>query len=99
MEEYAGRIKWVYSESGIYPFHAKLAVIPELAIIMPKRFWSGQITTEEIVETCRKDKPELLVLPIGRTKEAWKELLDANYVLTTKDNKSILYVAKQSVRF
>ena len=95
MKEYASRTKWVYSESGIYPFHAKLLVPPELAIIMPKRFWSGQITTKEIVETCRRYQPELIVLPIAGNKFEWKPLLDGQYVATSIDKKNVLYVAKR----
>ena len=55
---------------------------------MPKRFWSGQITTREIVETCNRYQPELLVLPMTANKDEWKGLLDSEYVLTSIDKKS-----------
>jgi hypothetical protein len=47
MKIYAGQTKWVYAADGMYPFQARLPVPPELAIVMPKRFWSGQITTSK----------------------------------------------------
>ncbi len=95
MRQYAGRAKWVYSDSGIYPFHARLLVPPELAIVMPKRFWSGQITTQQIVETCKRYQTEMLVLPVYTARPEWKVLLDAEYSLVTTDNKYLLYVAKR----
>lgn len=95
MKEYASRTKWVYSESGIYPFHARLPVPPELAIVMPKRFWSGQITTQQIIETCKRYQTEMLVLPVNTDTSEWKSVLDTDYSLVTTDNKNLLYVAKR----
>ena len=95
MKEYAGRASWVYSESGIYPFHARLRVPPELAIVMPKRFWSGQITTAEIIEDCKRYRPELVVLPVASLNEEWKRFLSADYVFSSADTRSALYVAKR----
>ena len=95
MKEYASRTKWVYSESGIYPFHAQLEVRPDLAIIMPKRFWSGQISTSEIVEACKRYQPELLVLPKSANMDEWKGVLDTDYENKAMDRQSLLYVSKR----
>jgi len=95
MKEHAARTKWVYSESGIYPFHAHLIVLPELAIIMPKRFWSGQISTRKIVETCKRYQPEMIMLPRASATEEWKELLGRHYVVEATDKACVLYLAKR----
>jgi hypothetical protein len=95
MKQYADRTKWVYSESGIYPFHAGMVVPPELAIVMPKRFWSGQITTQQIVETCKRYQTEMLVLPVYTARPEWKVLLDAEYSPVATDGKHTLYIAKR----
>jgi len=94
MKEYSERTHWVYSQSGIYPFHAKLKVMPEVAIVMPKRFWSRQITTAEIIETCKRYKAEMIVLPNEAVSREWSRFLDSDYELVCRDKSSLLYVAR-----
>lgn len=96
MKEYADRANWVYSESGIYPFHARLPVRPDLAIVMPKRFWSGQITAADIIETCKRYRPELVVLPVASLSEEWKCFLSAEYAFSCADDRNVLYLAKRA---
>lgn len=94
MKQYAGRTRWVYVQPVIYPFHAGLAVPPELAVVMLKRYWSGQITPEQIVETCRRYKPEQLLLYRSRVGSEWKELLKADYQTVYQDTNYVLFVTK-----
>jgi hypothetical protein len=94
MKQYADHTHWVYVQPVIYPFHAGLAVPPELAVVMLKRYWSGQITPEQIVETCRRYKPEQLLLYQARVGNEWKELLKANYQTAYQDTNYVLYVSK-----
>jgi hypothetical protein len=91
MVENADHTRLVYSESGIYPFHSGLPVLPQLAIISSKRFWSGNITTGEIIELCRLEKPELIVLPRTTINAEWKSFLGQHYNLIGTDEKSLLY--------
>jgi len=86
----------VYSESPIYPFHAGLAVIPKLAVIMPKRFWSGQVSTPEIIETCKLQKPDFLNIPLSCLDPQWEIHLKNYCVLLTSDQKSLLYKLSRS---
>lgn len=95
MEEYAKSTHLVYSESGLYAFHAQLPVRPELAVITLKRFWSGQITTGQIVAICRRDKPEMIVLPEAKLTPEWKDFLDVEYENVARDDKSILFIARR----
>lgn len=95
MIDYADRTRWIYAQPVIYPFHARLAVPPELAVVMLKRFWSGQITTREIVDVCRRYQPEQLLLYRVRAGGEWKDLLDAEYAVAYQDREHVLYVAKR----
>jgi hypothetical protein len=54
MRQYAARTRWVYTQETVYPFHAGLIVVPELAVLPRKRFWSGQITNEQIWATIKR---------------------------------------------
>ncbi len=95
MKTFASRTKWAYSESGIYPFHARLLVPPELAIVMPKRFWSDQISISQIIETCKRYQTEQIVLRREAVNGEWKAFLDAGYQMTSTDGKHVHYVAKR----
>lgn len=94
MREYADRTRWVYTRYTIYPFHAGLLVIPELAVLPRKRFWSGQITDEQIWVTVKKYRPEQLLLTPGEVKPEVREFLAAGYVRVYQDEGKELYVAK-----
>ena len=96
MREYASRTKWVYAESALYPFHAQLPTPPELAVVMLKRFWSGQISTAGIIATCKQYQVEQLVLPLKDSHAGeWKALLAAEYDSACTDGRSCLYIAKR----
>jgi 4-amino-4-deoxy-L-arabinose transferase-like glycosyltransferase len=95
MRQYAGRTHWVYAQAVIYPFHAGLAVPPELAVMVLKRFWSGQITTADIVEICRRYKPEQLLLFHEHAGHEWKGLLDADYTVAYEDSTVVLFVSNR----
>lgn len=83
--------QWIYSESGIYPFHAGLLVDPHLAIIVPKRFWSGQISNHEILATLEKNPPAMIVLPHESITAQWLEFLQHGYAFVTNDANCRLY--------
>jgi hypothetical protein len=86
---------FVYSESGMYPFHARLPVLPQLAIVMPKRFWSGQITTTQIIQSCRIGKLGLIVIPRRALDAEWKRFLDGGYRAAATDAEAILYLRER----
>jgi hypothetical protein len=64
-------------------------------VTLTKRYWSGQITTAGIIETCRRYKAEVLVLPVEAVNEEWKDLLEREYDFGCSDKKSLLYVVKR----
>ena len=97
MRRYAPETHWVYAEPVIYPFHARLPVPPELAVVVAKRFWSGQISSQAILATCNRYRPEQVLLPNGPMSVDWKKFLDSGYSLAAADKTSLLYVAKSLV--
>jgi hypothetical protein len=94
MRRYAPGTHWVYAEPVIYAFHARLPAPPELAVVVAKRFWSGQISSEAILATCKRYRPEQLLLSNRLVSGDWKKFLDAGYTLACADQTSLLYVAK-----
>jgi hypothetical protein len=96
MKEYGDRTHWVYAQFGkeMYPFHAQLLMPPEIAMVTLKRYWSDQITTGEIVETCRRYQIEQLLLNPAKIEDDWKGFL-GDYDIVYQDTNSVLYVAKR----
>ncbi|MBP1658964.1 MAG: rane protein of unknown function [Candidatus Aminicenantes bacterium] len=62
MKAAAPGTRWIYTRATMYAFHARLRVIPELAVMPRKRFWSGQITPPEILALVKRYGPEQLLL-------------------------------------
>jgi len=97
MRRYAAGTHWVYTRFSIYPFHARLLVVPELAVLPLKRYWAGLITGEEIVATIARRKPEQLLLPAEDPVPALRQLLISGYTLVYEDGNLRLYVATRLV--
>ena len=94
MRQYAKHTRLVFTEETIYPFHAGLVVIPDLAVLPAKRYWSGQITKEQIWITVKRRRPEQLLLPSGPLSPLAKEFVEAGYVLVYREDGHALYVAR-----
>ena len=96
MREYTDQSHWAYAQFGdeAYPFNARLPMPPELAVVTLKRFWSGQITVEKIVEICQRYQVEELLLDSSRINYEWDALLN-DYDIVYKDKMFTLYVARR----
>jgi 4-amino-4-deoxy-L-arabinose transferase-like glycosyltransferase len=94
MRQYADRTRWVYAQQNIYAFHAGLTVVPELAVLPRKRFWSGQITNEQIWATVKRYRPEQLLLGDGPLDVGIREFVQVGYTRVYEDGANALYVAK-----
>jgi 4-amino-4-deoxy-L-arabinose transferase-like glycosyltransferase len=94
MRQYADRTRWVYARHNIYAFHAGLTVVPELAVLPRKRFWSGQITNEQIWATVKRYRPEQLLLGDGSLDAGISEFVETSYILVYQEGGHALYVAK-----
>jgi len=93
MKENANRTRWVYADNAIYPFHARLLMPPELAVITPKRFWSAQISVEDIVSTCRQRQVDLLLLELTSFDQTWRDFLQTGYSVECQEAYRTLYIA------
>jgi len=95
MMQRADRTSWVYTIGDMYPFHAGLKVIPELAVVPAKRVWSG-LTAEQVLEIVKKYRPEQMILSARRLplEEGVRQLAEAEYELVCEERERELYVAK-----
>jgi hypothetical protein len=102
LREYGKRTNWIYTRSTIYAFHAGLLVPPEVAVLPAKRFWSGQITDQQILAVLNRYHPEQLLLSNSphvsfnakSLNDSWNELISKQYTLVFEDGINYLYVAK-----
>jgi hypothetical protein len=95
MKEFACVTRWVYTPSTIYAFHAGLIVPPELAILVKKRFWSGNITKENITSIVERYQPEQILLRDGESLAPADLFIAANYILVYRSDGLNLYVSKR----
>jgi 4-amino-4-deoxy-L-arabinose transferase-like glycosyltransferase len=98
MGKYSAETKWVYSEGSIYPFYARLPVIPELAVLSHKRFWSGQIDDQEVFAIVQQYKPEQILVYGGIIPPTWHGFLESNYTLVAYDQQLDLYIESSVVK-
>ena len=94
MKQFAGRTRWIYTQSTMYAFHAGLLVPPKLAVISRKRVWSGQITDIQILTVVKRYQPEQLLLSNEAFLTEMKVFIDIGYLLVYDDGRHQLYVAK-----
>ncbi len=93
--EYGNQNHWVYTKATMYPFDAGLPVIPELAVLPLKRYWSGQITEGRILVILKKYRPEqILLTSYGAMDPGMREFIKRGYAPVCQDSGYTLYVAK-----
>lgn len=93
MKQHAATTQWVYCDNPIYAFHAGLPMPPELAVVTLKRFWSAQIDTAQIVETCGRRKVDQLLLGTpSLTNDEWTKFLTREFIeVYEQDNMTLLF--------
>ncbi len=94
MRKYASATRWVYTRETIYPFHARLLVIPELAMLPTKRFWSGQITEKQIWSLVKEYRPEQVLLADWQVDTGYWQSAQSGYRLVYHDQDQRLYVSR-----
>jgi len=92
IREQAPTTHWIYVQfdNEIYAFQTQLLMPPELAMVSLKRFWSGQITTSEIIATCQHYKPEQILLRNNDMMSDWTAFL-ADYNIAYQNKTYTLY--------
>ncbi len=95
MRRFREQTRWVYTRETIFPFHAGLRVIPELAVLPSKRFWSGQMYPEQIWDTVMRYQPEQVLLNSGELTPTARFYLDHHYEPVDQDGGNMLFVRKE----
>jgi 4-amino-4-deoxy-L-arabinose transferase-like glycosyltransferase len=89
---YAGKTRWVYSDGPIHAFHAGLLMIPELAVVSPKRYWSGEITPEQVLRLIMQYQPEQVILGIDNGNSLVENYVTGTYKLVAEEAGTRLLV-------
>lgn len=98
INQYAAQTSWMVTDLPMFAFRAGIPVPPNLAVISAKRFTSGALTEETIIETVREYNPEQVL--IGRFKlPGLEQSLNENYALILeRDQELKLYIRKDLLR-
>jgi hypothetical protein len=88
LSDKASQIRYLYADRPIIGFHLGVTPPPELAVIPSKRFWSGQISEEQIVQTAEKYRPEVIFLsdPGEEAARKWMKLFETGYIRVYRDD-------------
>jgi hypothetical protein len=99
MERYKPHTRWLYSEEPVYSFHTGIPLPPDLAVVVLKRYWSGEMTNARLTEDLRSFKPELMLLRNDTKPRPFRDLLNTQYQLIYMDAGNLLYVRKSIANF
>src|SRR5262249_48290192 len=88
--------EWLYADEPIYSFHSGIALPPNLAVVMLKRLWSGDMTNERIALEIARLKPGLILLKNDTQVVPFKDLLDKEYRPVYLDDVPRLYAHNPS---
>lgn len=97
MRKYGNETRWIFTKNHFCAFQARLPIPPKLLLLVKKRFWSGQITEEEVLNEVKRLQPEQLLLSQERElkDENWKNYIAEDYVKVITSDKWVLYVCKR----
>jgi len=98
INQYAEKTNWMVTDLPMFAFRAGIPVPPNLAVISGKRFASGALTEETIIETVREYSPEQVL--IGRFElPRLEQSLFENYALVLEREQELkLYIRKDLLR-
>ncbi|MCF7669264.1 MAG: hypothetical protein K9N48_05765, partial [Verrucomicrobia bacterium] len=95
LDEYKEGAEWLFTTDREYSFYSKIPIPPEVRWLSRKRFLSGQITTEQIVDVVAQYRVRLVLIPHDEVEKAvWNEFLTNNYERVWLDAKNQLWVRK-----
>jgi hypothetical protein len=101
IERYRPFAHWIYADKPIYSFYSGIPLPPQLAVLVTKRFWAGEMTNARLVEELTSCKPELIVRDNDGREVPFEALLQTEYRLVYEDGADRLYahrsVAKKAL--
>jgi hypothetical protein len=86
--------RFIYSVEPIYSFQSGIPFPPALAVVSRKRFWSGQMTFDRLIQDIEKARPEVMILANDGQESALEELVFTKYQLKYEDSSYRLYTIK-----
>ena len=86
----------IYTRDTVYAFVAGLTVLPGLAVLPQKRFWSHQISEEAIWDRVKMQLPQQILLPRAFSPPYIRPFLATHYVLVYSDGDHDLYIRSLS---
>lgn len=95
MRKFGPFTDWLYADKLVYSFHSGIPVVPSLAVMPVKRFWSGEMDKPGIHRELEKYKPGLMVLINDGRDVPFKDLLDAEYQMVYMDSDNRMYARKE----
>ena len=90
--------KWFYASDPVYSFHAGIPMPPDLAVVMLKRLWSGEMTNAKIAAEMREIQPGIVLLRNDSRPVPFHDLIRAQYQLVYEDKEHLLYIHKSIAR-
>jgi hypothetical protein len=98
MKRFKPAVQFMYADEPVYSFHTGIPMVPNLAVIMLKRLWSGDMTNEKIAAELAVAKPGLILLKNDTRVVPFKDLLEKEYRLVYYDSAHRLYALRSLAR-
>ena len=89
---------WLYADDLTLSFHTDIPIIPSLAVVPLKRYWSGGMSVEGIAEEFDLYRPEIAILNNSDAAVPFRRLLNSNYRLVYQDDRYQLYAITNIIR-
>jgi hypothetical protein len=89
---------WMYADDLTLSFHTDIPMLPSLAVVPLKRYWSGGISVEAVAEEFDLYRPEIAILNNSDTVVPFRRLLNSNYRLVYQDDRYQLYAITNIIR-
>jgi len=90
--------EWMYADQQIYSFHTGIPMPPDLAVLVLKRFWAGEMDNDRITDELRKFKPGVILLANDARAVPFKDLLNDEYQVIYQDGAHRLYALKSMIQ-
>jgi hypothetical protein len=97
IERFKPFTEFMYADDPVYSFHAGIPLPPDLAVVMLKRLWSGDMTNAKITEELTELKPGVILLANDAKERPFRKLLTSDYRMIYEDSSVRLYILKSIV--
>jgi hypothetical protein len=96
MKKYRPYVTAMYSDQPVYSFHAGIPMLPHLAVLPLKRFWSGEMTNAKLEAELRIARPGLILLANDGRETPIEELVRSQYQMVYQDQNHRLYAVPEA---